>query len=417
MSSARLIKIGARNLWRSKRRTLLTGGVLVLTFAMGLWTMQFDNGIVHNLIDGGARDNQGHVTIRPIVPEGEDRATFLLDEATVQDALATANGDPTVRAVATRINPRLEAQVLAQTAHGATGLRVVGYDPRNDPELRQVRQITSGAALTESDKDGLLLGDAAARRLHIEVGDRVVLGVSAPAGGELQLKPFHVRGIFHTALEPLDAGGALALRESLSELTGKQGASYISVLLRSQDDTDLARDALATAFRRPGAEVVTWRETLSDMTGIQKLQTFMQRLARGGMLLLIGFMIMNTLLMASLERTSEYALLSAVGARPTALWGIVLSEATTLGLLSVLIGGLIEFPIYLSLMEKGIDLRSMSNADFNVGGVAVDPIVHLTITSGEVIFFAALLIVMTILASLPPAIRVMRLDPVKVFGR
>lgn len=411
MSLGVATKIGARNLLRARRRTVLTGLVLAVTFFGGVLSLAMENGSFVTLIENGARSGQGHVTVRARATDGDERLLGLAELARVQSAVeAVARRQPLRLAAA-----RLVTRAMAETAHGVSALRLIGYDAGTDTALLPPSRLAAGAALPPGDAGSVILGDLAARRLAVAVGDRVLMTAHLARGGDLHVVPLQVAALFHTGVDALDGGAAYVTRATARTLVGSDGASYVAVQLASADGSDAAQAALAAAL--PGLEVVTWRETMPDLDGLIRTERFARQLVKGAFLIVIALLLMNTMLMAALERRQEWAVLSAIGAGPMQLVATVLAEALTLAVASISAGAMLAWPVYRHLARHGLDLRQFSNADWNGAGVALDPILYPALTRADTLWLALLLVLVTAASTVPPALSVARTDPAKVFGR
>ncbi len=405
-----LAKMAWRNLWRQKRRTLITCG----SVAFGVFLAFTLTGIAENsyfrLVDTGAMMGSGHVVFQP---EGWDLHPSL--DRTLADATALqreADADPRVRTTLVHIQGQAMFASGSKTAGGA----FIALDPaREGPDVNLfLRCLKEGELFAEAGGDGAVVGERLAQRLGLRLGKKLVY-TSTDKRGEIVSDVVRIRGIFRTGVAEVDASTVLLPIDRVRKTLGYAAteATTVSVLLRDQQDApDVAR-LYREAQRGAGVAVLTWDEAAPDLAGLIAVDRGMNRLFQIFVGLLIAAGILNTILMSVLERQREFGVMMAVGMPPTRLVAMVLVESVFVAVVGLIAGIVATVPWYLYLATVGIDLTPMLGDGYNVGGVLMDPTLRLFLRPRHVLAVLAGVFGLTILAGLYPAIRAGLVQPVE----
>ncbi len=402
-----LLKMALRNLRRNLRRTLIT----MLAISGGLALMIFQDSIqagsYRQLVETGVSTMAGHVVVQADGYQADpDMERLLPDAAAVAQSLEAAFPEA-------RVVQRALVQGLLQSPRNAIGVGVSGVEPEAETAVSDWQEkLVEGEWLSGSPRE-ILLGQAAAKSLEVEPGDKVVLLVQGP--NEVVSQLFRVKGVFRTGSAGLDGAFGLASVGAVATLLEAPGAAHqVSVHLPdpsgSEAATQVAQAALASTA---GVEVLHWTEALPDLHAfiLRDQQTGRSMLFVIGIIVAMG--VVNTVLMSVMERVRELGVMLAVGLTPGRLAGLVMLEGAVLGALSAAVGGAVGLAIVLPLNQNGLDLASMMGGEsVEVAGVALNTVIHPTVEWSVFATFCGLAWLFTVLSSLWPALHAARLKPV-----
>lgn len=405
-----LLKMAWRNLWRSKRRTLITLG----SVAFGVWLAVTFIGIGENsysgMLETGARMGAGHVTIQPkgyqdapgldrSIPDGERIRAAIAAEPDVERAVA-----------------RIAAQSMFATARRSVGGALFGVDPRYESGADNVflDAIVEGTAFETPDAKQILIGRGMANKLGVGLKKRVVYTL-VDEHGELVSDVARVVGIFDTGVIEVDSGVALLPIDTVRKLLGygEGEATMVSVFLEDHREADAARAKLATSYEAGDREVLTWKSTQPELAGVIAMDRTMNYIFQILIGLLIAAGVFNTLLMSVLERRREFGVMMAIGTRPRELFELVVAESVLVGLGGLVAGGLLTIPWYWFMNTHGIDMSAIQGSQTSVNGVLVDPIMRLLLYPSSMVAILCGVLVLTVLAGLYPAWQAGRVPPVE----
>jgi len=395
-----------RNLWRNPRRTLIT----FVAISVGVWSM-----IVLAALMQAWGASAFDAAVRTLTGHGQIHATGYLDDPTVDHRFAPPTG-----ALADRLNAadirawsaRVRVPAIVQTARENAPVTLVGIDPAAERGLSFIPDsVNEGRYLASSDDAGLLLGRRLAQRLRTGLDKRVVV-LSQAASGEIAERGFRVVGLFDAEQEETEKGFVFVLRSSAQAMLGiGTDVSEVAFVL---DDVETLPSVLASLGQAaPGLDVVSWSELEPFTQAILDISAGTIALWTVIMFILVAFGLVNTLLMAVLERTREFGLVQALGLRPRLLLLQVLLESAFLVGIGVVTGVVAGIATLLAF-HGGLDLSAVAEGGAALGiGRVLYPRIDVALT----IYVAVFVWLMGIVTSLYPAWRAARDVPVATINK
>jgi len=406
-------RLAWRNLWRRKRRTLITafsigfGVMLSVTFTgSGDYTYT-------NMIDTGASMGMGHVTVQP---KGYDLKPTLDKRLQQTDALRQKL---LVMPEVTDATVRLTGQAMFASANKSVGGAFIAIDPANESAANNLllRSLVEGEVFPGSNGRGIVIGSKLATKLHLRIGKKIVY-TTTDVTGEIVSDIARVSGIFTTGVSMIDGGLALLPIRSVQKTLGytHDEATLIAVMIKDQRHAELVRDQIISAETgmpgMKGAAVLSWKQSQPDLAGVIAMDKSMNYISQFLVGLLIAAGILNTMLMSVLERTREFGVMMAVGMAPRTLFRLVMVESFWLALVGLVLGIIITAPWYYYLYNTGIDFSGSFGEDFSYGGVLVDPVFKARLFRESITAILAGVFTLAICAGAYPAWRAGRIPPV-----
>ena len=405
-----LAKIAWRNLWRSRRRTLIT----LVSIALGVWLLGIMMGTSDywyaEAIDGGAKLANGHVTIE----SAGYLANPALDKtiAPVGELVRTAEAFDGVEQTTARIN----GQAMLATADATVGGSFQAIDPATEPPEFNIflSSIIEGAVFDDASARKIVVGSAMADRLHVRLGSKIVLTMSDKTG-EITSILLRVCGIFRTNVKEVDSYFCVVPLKTMAAALdyGPDEGGQIAVFL---DDNRRAKDVAArlqAKIGRDDIEVEPWQLTIPEMAGTVSWDKAGNYIFQFIFVALVAAGILNTLLMSVMERVREFGVLLAIGMAPRRLFGMVVWEAFWLGVFGIVVGVVLTSPFVFYLYTYGWDLTQYMSDGMDIGGVLVDPVMYFRIYPEHAAWVLGMVFGLTMLAGLYPAWRAMRVAPVE----
>lgn len=405
-----LIRMAWRNLWRQKRRTMITGftiafGVLLSTTFTGLADYTYNNAI-----NSGASLGFGHITIEP---RGYNETPTLDKRLRDADALSRrATEVPGVTGAAVRI----VGQAMFASAVNNVGGMFMGIDPAQEsPEKNLlIRSIVEGSLFPTPGGRLAIVGTGMAEKLNLRIGKKLVY-TATDIHGEIVSEVARVAGIFRTGADELDGSIVLLpidrVRATLHYDTRE--ASIVAVFIDDQRRAARIRDRIASVLADPETDVLPWNETQPDLAAVILMDKTGHYLIQILVGLLIAAGILNTILMSVLERTREFGVMMAVGMTPGRLFRLVLTESFMIGLVGLTVGILLTAPWYAYMSRVGIDFSGLMGGDYSIGGVLVEPVIRIRLYGETILMILTGLFSLTLTAGLYPAYRAGRIPPVE----
>jgi putative ABC transport system permease protein len=343
-----LFIIAWRNLWRNRTRSLTIIVSVVLGIWAGLLTVALYYGMGRDRVRIAIKEEISHIQIHH--PQfGEDyeaKFHFPLDE--VELALAGVENKEaySIRSI---------AQGMIANASGSNGVQIYGIDPEAEDQTRGLAgMVREGTYFSEGKSNRVLVGYKLAKKMNLEPKDKVVL-TFIDAGQNTVSAAFRVSGIYESSNSILDELNVYVRRDKLNELLGTTAMGHeAAVLMNAEEHVSEARRVLKAQL--PDLLVQDWREVSPETAYIISAIGSSSRVIMIIIILALAFGIVNTMLMAVLERTREIGMLMAVGMSKPRIFGMVVLETLMLTLVGSPVGVAVSLLTVQALSKNGIDL-------------------------------------------------------------
>ena len=397
-----LIRLAWKNVWRSRYRSM----VVITAITMGVWAGIFLYGFFFGMFDQRVRDvienETSHIQIhRQHYRDDFDAHLYIADGRKVLDKLRS---DSAVKAATGRI---LVMGMIASPATGA-GVKINGIDPTEEEQVTKLKEkLKEGGYFADSLHAPIIISQKTADKLKVKLHSKIVLTFQA-ANGEITSGAFRIGGIFHSNNSAYDQSNVFIRRDELSTLVGDSiGYHEIAVLLRDQSMMDAAEKRFQSLWS--GLMIENWREIVPEIAVIVDMFDQLMGIFMLIILLSLAFGIINTMLMAIMERTREIGMLMAIGMNKAKIFLMIAYETVYLALIGGPLGLLLGYGTIQFFSRRGIDLASFSKA---LSGFGISNMVYPKMAAHNYynIFFEVVLV--ALLASIYPAIKALKLNPV-----
>jgi putative ABC transport system permease protein len=403
-----LFKIAIRNLMRYKRRTFLTTS-LVTTGVVFVLVFIALSGSFKNLMIGQITDsflghlqihNKGYVESIDSLP-----LTMNMETQAVTKVQKAINEIPEIKASSTRIKFGGMFSNFVET----TNVRLNGVYPEDEQITVPLfsERILDGKKIIK--KGEILVPELLAKGMKVSVGDMVVV-VATNKNGSVNGKQFTIGGILESATGPGGRDGYIHIDDAL-EVLRMDKVEISEIAIRINDFSKLKNvqkklnDALSNMHEEgtPAFEVHTW-EKLSPFYNIAQMIEIMTLSIKLMLIAIVLISIMNVMIMAVYERIREIGTIAAIGTLPQKILTMFMLEGFSLGVFGVLLGNVIGVSI--------VFILNIAKITFDFGrqtGITLSP----TISFTDVAVISIIVIVISVLASLQPAFKASRMEPIK----
>ncbi len=396
-----LFTMAFRDLGRNRRRSFFSA--LAVSLALGLLMLlaAFVQGEFGGALNSSIRLQSGHLQVR--AKTYEQNKTSLKYEDLIENpdqVAAQIAAIPGVK-VAT---PRLFASGILGVGNESAGVSIVGIDPPSAANNPYREGLISGQFLTADDREGLLVGQTLADKLHLKAGDQVNLSVNT-SSGDIAQQAFTVRGLYTTNTNGFDGVTVfLPLAKAQTIAGAEKHASTIFVLL---NDTALT-DQVAAAIQAPNYQVLTYLQQNPVLVQTEDLANSYIFLFYLIVLGIAASVIINTLIMAVFERTREIGILSAIGMRSRRIMAMFLAESSLLAVGGIIMGLIIGGAVVAFFTRSGFYIGNFGIS----GGILIGNTIYPQLVQKDVINLTVATFVVTLLAGLYPAVLASRMEPV-----
>ncbi len=327
-----------RNIWRNKRRSLIT--ILSITFAVLLACVMrsMQLGSYDRMIENSVRFYTGYIQIHK-AGYWDDK---VIDNSFEYDSskLAQVNA---LKGVQTYV-PRLESFALSSYKSQTKGALVMGVDPNRENELTRVKNNLIKGEYLQSGDDGILLSAGLASYLKAQVGDTVVL-LGQGYHGANAAGLFPVRGIVKFVM-PQQNNQLVYMNLARAQwfYAADNLITSAALVIDDPDDAQKITSEIRKIFGEESYEVMDWKELVPDLIQSIELDNISGKVMLWILYLVIGFGMFGTYLMMTAERQYEFGVMIAVGMKRIQLQTIVLLEITMMTAIGVLVGIMLSLP-------------------------------------------------------------------------
>ena len=406
-----LLSMARRNLWRNRRRTLITLSSIAFGTMLAVLMTAIGDSNWRRMIDLAARMGAGHVTVQNAAYQ--DSPTLGNSVPRAGEVAARARRDEDVTAVVQRIS----GAFMVSSGGRSYGAGFVAYAPEEEDvsTLSILEAVAEGEAPSHSDERGIVLGAGLAENLHAGLGRKVVFSLT-DKHGEIVQEAARVTGIVRTGAPSVDGALALVPIGRMRDVLRYDRDESLQVAVFLEDQRHAARVAERLGGAIDGElGVLAWNEAQPELAGFIAMKVAGARFMEVVMLILIAAGIFNTLFVSVMERLREFGVLLALGFSPGRLFALVMGESLWIGLFGLLAAAAVTAMPYWYLATRGVDMSGMMGGDtggMEVAGVAITPMLYAAIEPSNLTAIAVAVLVATLLAGLYPAWRAGRVEPV-----
>lgn len=410
-----LLRLAWRNLWRHRKRTIITLSSIAIGFGLAVLSIGIGDGSHNSLIRNAIKLGEGHLTIQPRgYMEAPANHKYLSEGLALSKELEALNLPGSIEA-------RISLQVLASTANNSVGVVLEGMSSLTDPRVGMLKpQLQKGIWLKPGDLRGIVIGEGMARKLKAKIGSKVVL-MAGKKGGDSQAQLGRVRGIFKSQVAEMDdylilSDNKLAQRflEGEGADGAKQPVTRFAIFLDDPDTVYHWKDKVKSVVETDQIIAMDWQEMMPQLMQFIAVDDAGNYVFLVLILIMVVFGVLNTVLMSVLERAREFGLLRALGLSRRSLLTLVFCESLLLSLLAIVVGWIAGGGIHFWFSQHGIDFTAMMGEGGNVMmGTFMDPIVYTELSWDRVTQLTTIIFTVTLASGIYPAIKAARVTPVE----
>ena len=402
-----LTKIASRNIWRSKKRSL----IIIASVSIGLWAgifiMAFYNGMIEQRINAAIASELSHIQLYHPEFRKDCEIKYYLPKG--QKMLEIIKKDSNVKATTGRII----IKGMIASASGSSGITINGVMPEQEELVTNLKgKLIKGNYFSPKKENELLLSEKLRKKLKLNLNKKTILTFQ-DMDGNLASAAFRITGIYKTINGPYDDANVFVKITDVDSLAGIPNAiNEIAVLLNSSTSVPEIQKKLKSQF--PKIAIKNWMEISPELgltvsVGDQMVYIFM-----GIILLALAFGIVNTMMMSVLERTREIGMLLALGMNKFKIFLMILLETFFLILAGCPIGISLAFATIGITQRTGINFSQFTEVYSSFG---YSPIIYPSLTWNQFVNILVLIILTALFSALFPARRALKLKPAETLKK
>lgn len=393
-----------RNIWRQPQRTALSLSSIALASTVTIFLLALQQGSYDRIKENVLRLIDGFAQVQPPgYADNPDLHKTIADSAAL---IARLDAVPAVTATA----PRAQTYVILSKGPRSYAAAVLGVDPARERNISTLGDtIANGFWLRAGDDKAAVVGAALARNLNLHVGD-VLTMLGSATDGSVAADVLTVKGIFSTGVTEMDRQTIeMPLARFQADFAMSGRINTVAIVGRTLADTQASLPALRAIADGRGLVVRNWSDLEPAMADAILLDISISLLFYFSLVTVVVFIILNTLLMAVLERTREFGVLMAIGMRPARIGAMVWQELLFLTVTGAALGIALGSALTLWVASSGITFSGAESlfAQFHMTATLHPRLDFTSALTGPLAIVAAIAA-----AGIVPYLRVRALEPV-----
>ncbi len=395
--------IAWRNVWRNKVRSIIMIVAIALGLVAGVFSIAFMQGAVDARIESATRSEISHIQIHaPHFSENNETGLYITQAKELSEKIENLNDLEAA-------SYRLIAEPFIMAAHGTGGGKMLGIVPEKEKRVSNISQkLVEGTYL---EKDGrmppVLIGEKLATKLKLKVGSKVNVQM-VDMSGDLSSKGYRVCGIFKTVNTSFDETNLFVLYDDLQKQLAMPDdvAHEIAMICANADDLETVKSKVQQLAGNNDVQI--WKELNPEMSILtESMDEYMYIFI---LIILLGlcFGIINTMLMAVLERTKEIGMLMAVGMNKRRIFSMIMLESVMLTLSGGVIGVFLGTLITKYFETAPIDVSAFSEGMEKYGYASQ---IYTSLPSEMLVTITILVIITGMVSAIYPARKALKLNP------
>lgn len=398
-----LLKIAWRNIWRNKTRSFVVMGAVIVGIWSILFLMGMVNGMIESYVNKAIKNEVSHIKINQPDYIKNNEVKYYIDHVSKKIELIDTMAGVKVASARTKFN------AMISSSHSGRGVSVVGIDPSQEVMVSGVHEyMKEGAYLKDDDKNKIIISARTAAKLKVKIRSKIVLTFQ-DMEHEITMGAFRIVGIFDTGNNPYDESVVFVRSADINRILGTNDIAHeIAVLINNLDDLEIIQSKIKQIF--PALLVRNYKEVQPE------LELFQQQIKMSGVIYMIIFMlalvfgIVNTMMMAVLERIKELGMLMAIGMNRFKVFLMIVLETLLLTLIAAPIGLVLGYLTTLYYHTHGLNLFFYSKQAMSQFGF--DNTIYTSVPKEIYLQIVVAITITALIGSLYPAWKAIRLRPV-----
>lgn len=404
----KILSLAWRNIWRNKKRTLITAGSIFFALTLSIFMVGLQNGTYDFMIKTSVEDFYGYIQVHQ---KGytEDRTLINSFEYTDELKSYLTNTENV-----SNLHPRLETFSLTAFEEKTKGIVVIGVNPElefSKPGLK--KRLVEGKFPT-SESGGLVITEKYAEYIGATIGDSIAfLGQGYQGVSAVGLYP--VVGIINLVNPQLNAGLAYMEISEAQELFNMEGR-LTSLVVRLDNNSKFKKTAKKIVSELPeNYEALTWEEEMPELVQMIESDSKSGKLMLFILYIVIGFGIFGTALMMIAERIKEFGVMVAVGMQIRKIVRMISLEMIFISIVGVVLSIVASFPIMYYFHLYPIKLTG--DLAITYASYGYEPIMPVSWEMITYIWQPIIVFIITIIAILYPILSIKKLSVIKALKK
>ncbi|MCP2519646.1 FtsX-like permease family protein [Candidatus Aminicenantes bacterium AC-708-M15] len=395
-----MFKIAWRNIWRNKRRTLLTVGAILFSVFLLSSMGSMQEGTYANMLENATKVWDGKLRI---FAKG-----YFQRESLSKSFYVTEELKKLLNLFKINWAERVDGFALVSYKDKTYGASVTGINIQREKNTTFIHsKIIKGRFLESGEKGIAVIGDKLADNLKVKIGDEIAV-IAQGKDGSIGAKLFKIIGIFRSQILELDRSKILINIEDADELFSMYGSVTTVVIYfpKEKEKLEYIKYNLEKNLNNTNLEVIDWKEILPELLELIEFDRVSGYMMYAILIIIIAFGLLNTIYMTVFERRKEIAVLRAIGMRRLKIVLMIIFESIYISVIGAVAGFIISFPVIYHFKSNPIKI-SGKLAEMYESFMFI-PEIHFIFSIKLILYISAIIIFISVTMAIFPSLRAVR---------
>lgn len=401
-----IIKIAWRNIWRNKARSLVILISVSIGMVGGIFATAAMIGMTNQRIETAIKTEISHIQLHnPKFIDNQEQEYYIENTDELVSKIAKSN-------YVTAVSTRLKISAMISSAETASGVIINGVVPADEMKVSNLStKIIEGEYFTENKSNDIVISQKLADKLKLGIKSKLVLTFQ-DAQGNIVSNNYKVCGIYRTNNQMFDEMQVFVKKAPLGDICGydENSAQEIAVLLNNNDNLTAAENEIKNIA---GDKILvrSWKKISPDLGMLTDMMAQYSGYILGIILMALAFGIINTMLMAILERKKELGMMMAIGMNKPKIRAMIVWETVFLTFTGTIVGMTIAQILVSYFGKVGINLAMYAEGFEAVGFEAM---LYPALNTGFYIQVVVLTVFTALFSAIFPIRRAIKMNPAEV---
>ena len=403
-----IFSIAWKNVWRNKLRSIIVIASMVIGLLGGIFYLAFAKGMVQQQVSSAIHTEISNIQIHNPKFLINDEIKFVINNPN--------NKVQTIKKLdgVAEVTSRITSSAMVSSAITGTGIFIKGINIKEEKKISNISNLlVSGTYFNSKLHNPIVIGEKLAKKLKVKIRSKIVITIQNKSG-DISYSAFRVAGIYKTHNSNFDQTNVFVTKDDLANIIGidKNIATEIAVLLKHNNLTSIVSKKISELFNdeilNKKIVVRTWEEISPVLKMMNEMTIQYSMIFVIIILAALSFGIINTMLMAIMERVREIGMLMAIGMNKLQVFLMIMLETVFLSVTGGLLGISLSWFLITIMGITGIDLSVLAEG---LNSMGYSSLVYPELDLVYYLLIGLLVIITAILASIMPARKALKFNP------
>ncbi len=392
-----------KNIWRNRVRSLVVISAVMLGLWAGAFIMSYVFGMMDQRLSDAIEHEISHIQLHHPEYQIDNNPEFDIDQS--NQIVSDIQNNSSVKATSARVL----AFGMINSPTSSAGAKLIGVNPVDEDNLTHIADLViEGDYLSTDDRNKIIIGQKLAKKLKVKLRSKVVLTFQDQERN-IVAGAFRIKGIYKSYNSAIEDLNIYSNGTDIKRLMGN-GSQHHEIALLLEDPEQVENFKSELAQTHPTLKVESWRDLSPELRLMIETMDQSMFIFLVIILVALSFGIINTMLMAVLERVREIGMLMAIGMTKPRLFGMIALETIFMVMIAAPIGLLFAFATIEYLGTYGLDLSALYAEGYAQYGFK--SMIYPSLEGSYYGRIMMLVLATSLLSSIYPAITALRLNPV-----